>query len=67
MIKKEYLTKKNINTAAHITKSMATIGPTTTPIFVLVFSSCLDGRMVSMKKLKDSNRYILQRKTYKEL
>ena len=66
MIKKEYLTKRNTNTAAHITKSMATIGPTITPIFVLVFS-CLDGRMVSMNKLKDSNCYILQRKIYKEL
>ena len=53
MIKKEYLTKRKTNTAAHITKSMARIEPTTTPIFVLVVSPCLDGSIVSMRKLKD--------------
>ena len=66
MIQK-YLTKRNANTAAHITKSMATIGPTTTPIFVLGISFRFDGRMVSMNKLKDSSCYILQRKMCKEL
>ena len=65
MIKKEYLAKRNTNTAAHITKSMPAIGPTTAPIFVLVFSCCFDGRMVSMNKLKYSNCYILQRKVPK--
>ena len=55
MIKKEYLAKRNANTAAHITKNMATIGPTTTPILVLVVSPCLDGPIVSMSKLKDFN------------
>ena len=67
MIKKKYLAKRNTNTAAHITKSMPTIGPTTAPIFVLVFSCCFDGCMVSMNKLKYSNWYILQRKVPKEL
>ena len=67
MIKKKYLAKRNTNTAAHITKSMPTIGPTTAPIFVLVFSCCFDGCMVSMNKLKYSNCYILQRKVPEEL
>ena len=60
MIRKEYLTKRNTNTAAHITRSMATIGPTITPIFVLGISFRLDGRMVSMNKSEDFNFYILQ-------
>ena len=60
MIKEEYLTKRNTNTAANITKSMAIIGPTITPIFVLRISFRLDGRMVSMSKSKNFNFYILQ-------
>ena len=66
MIQK-YLTKRNANTAAHITKSMATIGHTTTPILLLETSSRVDGCMVSMNKLEDLNCYILQRNTCKEL
>ena len=68
MIKKEYLIKRNTNTAAHIIKSTGTIGPTTTPIFVLVFSSCLHVlSMVSMNKFHDSHCYILQCRIHEEL